>query len=102
MGHSEATSKEVALAAHRESSGVIPDEIFEVEENLNHPLGPYFYLWSVTYCMTVSLAQGGEGLGTVWGEQKTLGYLADAGFQEVIVRKPEGDYINSFYISTKQ
>lgn len=29
---SEAPSKEAALAVHRESSGVTPDEIFEVQE----------------------------------------------------------------------
>lgn len=73
-----------------------------LEENLGHPLGPYFYLWSVAHCMTVSLAQGGEGLGTMWGEQMTIEYLADAGFHDVTVRKPDDDWINSFYICTKQ
>jgi hypothetical protein len=27
------------------------------------------------HCMTVSLAQGGEGLGAMWGEEKTSNYL---------------------------
>jgi hypothetical protein len=51
--------------------------------------------------MTVSLAQGGEGLGNMWGEQKTRDYLADAGFRDVAVKKVEGDIINNFYVCTK-
>ena len=35
------------------------------------------------HCMTVSLAQGGEGLGAMWGLQKTLEYLEKAGFARV-------------------
>ncbi len=34
-----------------------------VEENAG-PLGTIFYGFSVLYCMTTSLAHGGEGLGT--------------------------------------
>jgi 2-polyprenyl-3-methyl-5-hydroxy-6-metoxy-1,4-benzoquinol methylase len=72
-----------------------------VEENVEHPLGPLFYAISVTHCMTVSLALGGEGLGNMWGEQKALAYLADAGFRDVQVKRVEGDIINNFYICTK-
>ncbi len=34
-----------------------------VHGNLNHPLGTFLYAVSAMHCMTVSLAQGGEGLG---------------------------------------
>jgi len=36
-----------------------------VEENLEHPLAPFLYSASVLYCMTVSLAFNGEGLGNM-------------------------------------
>ena len=72
-----------------------------VEENLDHPLGPMFYAVSISHCMTVSLALGGEGLGSMWGEQKSLEYLAGAGFKDVSVRRVEGDIINNFYICSK-
>ena len=72
-----------------------------VEENIEHPLGPLFYSISVAHCMTVSLAQGGEGLGNMWGEQKTLAYLEEAGFHDVTVKRVEGDIINNFYICAK-
>ena len=72
-----------------------------VEENLDHPLGPMFYAVSISHCMTVSLALDGEGLGNMWGEQTALEYLADAGFTDVTVKRVEGDIINNFYICSK-
>jgi 2-polyprenyl-3-methyl-5-hydroxy-6-metoxy-1,4-benzoquinol methylase len=72
-----------------------------LEENLEHPLGPFLYGVSVMHCMTVSLAQGGEGLGTVWGEQKALELLEEAGFADAQVKHLEGDPINSVYVATK-
>jgi hypothetical protein len=51
--------------------------------------------------MTVSLAQGGEGLGTVWGEQLALQMLADAGFADVEVKKVPGDILNNYYLASK-
>ena len=46
-----------------------------LEENFDHPVGPFFYAISCMHCMTVSLADGGMGLGTMWGEQKALEML---------------------------
>ena len=56
------------------------------------------YSASVLHCMTVSLAQGGEGLGTMWGEQTARRMLADAGFTHVEVKQVEGDFMNAYYI----
>jgi len=42
----------------------------ELPDNLDHPLGPLLYTISCMHCMTVSLAEGGMGLGAMWGEQK--------------------------------
>ena len=49
-----------------------------VHENVEHPLGPFLYTASTMHCMTVSLALGGAGLGTAWGEQLALSMLTDA------------------------
>jgi 2-polyprenyl-3-methyl-5-hydroxy-6-metoxy-1,4-benzoquinol methylase len=73
----------------------------KLEENLDHPLGSYLYTVSNMHCMTVSLAQGGAGLGTMWGEQQALRMLADAGFARVDVEHVPGDIINSYYIARK-
>jgi hypothetical protein len=53
------------------------------------------------HCMTVSLALDGEGLGTMWGEQKALELLAEAGFTEVVVKQVAGDPFNNYYIAKK-
>lgn len=70
-----------------------------LEENLDHPIGPMLYGASVLHCMTVSLAQGGEGLGTMWGEQRARSYLQDAGFRNVEVRHLDGDPMHAFYVA---
>ncbi|MGW4898469.1 class I SAM-dependent methyltransferase [Kitasatospora sp. NPDC004240] len=70
-----------------------------VEENIDHPLAPALYTFSTFYCMTVSLAEGGEGLGTVWGEQTARRMLAEAGFGSVEARHVEGDILNVYYLA---
>jgi SAM-dependent methyltransferase len=58
-----------------------------LEDNIGNPIAPYMYGVSVLHCMTVSLAEGGAGLGTCWGEQTARRMLADAGFTSVEVRE---------------
>lgn len=70
-------------------------------ENRDHPLGGYLYATSCHHCMTVSLAHGGAGLGTMWGEQTARQMLRDAGFTSIKVRRVEGDIVNSYFIATK-
>jgi ubiquinone/menaquinone biosynthesis C-methylase UbiE len=72
-----------------------------LEENMDHPLAPMLYSASTMHCMTVSLALGGEGLGTAWGEQLARKMLAEAGFTKVDVKSVEGDIMNAYYICTK-
>jgi 2-polyprenyl-3-methyl-5-hydroxy-6-metoxy-1,4-benzoquinol methylase len=69
-----------------------------LERNLDHPLAPFLYAISVMHCMTVSLAQGGAGLGTMWGEERARAMLADAGFGEVSVHTLPHDIQNCFYV----
>ena len=71
-----------------------------VHENMDNPLAPYLYTVSCLHCMTVSLALGGSGLGTMWGEQTARRMLAEAGFSDVEVRRVEADVVNSYYIAT--
>jgi ubiquinone/menaquinone biosynthesis C-methylase UbiE len=72
-----------------------------LEENLDHPLAPFLYTISCNHCMTVSLASGGEGLGTMWGEQKARQMLSAAGFTQLEVKHIEGDFLNSYYIASR-
>ncbi len=72
-----------------------------VHNNMDHPLGPFLYTVSTMHCTTVSLAQGGEGLGTMWGEEKATEMLREAGFTKVEVEQLPHDFANSYYIVTK-
>ncbi len=72
-----------------------------LEENLQHPLGPFLYTISCNHCMTVSLADNGAGLGTMWGEQVASQMLREAGFTQIEVKHVEGDIANSYYIASK-
>ncbi len=74
----------------------------KLEENIGHPLGPTLYAFSVFSCMTVSLGEGGAGLGTVWGTQRALRMLGEAGFDDVEVREVEGDVLNVYYVARKR
>jgi SAM-dependent methyltransferase len=72
-----------------------------LEENMKHPLGPFLYTVSCNHCMTVSLADDGAGLGTMWGEQLASQMLHEARFTHVEVKHVKGDIGNSYYISSK-
>jgi 2-polyprenyl-3-methyl-5-hydroxy-6-metoxy-1,4-benzoquinol methylase len=72
-----------------------------VEENVEHVLGPTLYAISTMHCMSVSLEQGGAGLGTVWGEQTAKRMLDEAGFTGIEVKQVEGDIFNNYYIARK-
>jgi len=73
----------------------------ELHENIEHPTAPMLYTVSTMHCMTVSLAFDGEGLGMLWGEQKALELLDEAGFSNVEVKQIEGDIFNNYYICRK-
>jgi 2-polyprenyl-3-methyl-5-hydroxy-6-metoxy-1,4-benzoquinol methylase len=72
-----------------------------VEKNIDHPVGPFLYTISCMHCMTVSLAQDGLGLGTMWGEELALEMLEAAGFTEVVVRQLPHDFQNTYFIAKK-
>jgi ubiquinone/menaquinone biosynthesis C-methylase UbiE len=64
----------------------------------DHPLGTLLYTVSCMHCMTVSLAQNGEGLGAMWGRETAERYFHDAGFSTVEVHELEHDVQNYYYV----
>lgn len=73
----------------------------QVHNNMDHPIGPLLYTISTMHCMTVSLAQNGEGLGAMWGEEKARQMLREAGFTNVEVERLPHDFQNNYFIATK-
>lgn len=71
-----------------------------LEDNLDNPMAPFTYAVSTLHCMTVSLAHGGAGLGTGWGEETALQLLAEAGFGSVTVETTPGDPGNALFTTS--
>ena len=105
--HDQAAPAEVLLAAH---DALEPDGIFfmvdiksssDVATDVSNPLAPMVYAVSVLHCMQVSLAAGGAGLGTAWGERVACEMLRDAGFEQLEVHEMENDAFNLAYGARK-
>lgn len=77
------------------------DASSNVYKNLEHPVGALLYTISCMHCMTVSLAQGGLGLGAVWGVEKAQQMLEDAGFRDVAIHRLPHDFQNCYYVNRK-
>jgi SAM-dependent methyltransferase len=77
------------------------DASSHLQENTDLPWAPFLYTVSTMHCMTVSLCLGGAGLGTVWGRQRALGMLDDAGFSATSVHELADDPLNVCYVATR-
>jgi ubiquinone/menaquinone biosynthesis C-methylase UbiE len=72
-----------------------------LKDNIFHPLGTFLYTISCLHCMSVSLSQNGAGLGAMWGKEKAVSMLKDAGFANVEVKTLPHDFQNYYYICQK-
>jgi ubiquinone/menaquinone biosynthesis C-methylase UbiE len=72
-----------------------------VHNNMDHPAAPLLYTVSCLHCMSVSLAQGGAGLGAMWGREKASELLTEAGLTQVEIQQLPHDFQNDYYIVSK-
>ncbi|MEM7443740.1 MAG: class I SAM-dependent methyltransferase [Pseudomonadota bacterium] len=70
-----------------------------LEKNVDHPLGPFLYAVSTQHCTPVSLAQGGPGLGTMWGEELATEMLEKAAFNDVKIERLQHDPVNVYFLA---
>jgi ubiquinone/menaquinone biosynthesis C-methylase UbiE len=105
--HDQAKPLNVLEGIHR---ALKPDGVYlmqdisgtsHVHKDIEHPIGTFLYTVSCMHCMTVSLAQGGEGLGAMWGEEKTREYLERAGFRSIATHRLAHDIQNNWYVVVK-
>jgi 2-polyprenyl-3-methyl-5-hydroxy-6-metoxy-1,4-benzoquinol methylase len=105
--HDQARPDNVLAGIHR---SLKPEGVFlmqdirassSIAKNRDHPLGTLLYTISCMHCMTTSLAQGGMGLGAMWGEQRALQFLKAAGFTSIEIRTLEHDIQNNYYVARK-
>ncbi len=73
----------------------------QLSENKNHPMGSMLYSISTMHCMTVSLAQGGMGLGTMWGVDTAEKMVREAGFNHVEIHRLKHDVQNAYFVIRK-
>ena len=105
--HDQARPEAVLAAIAR---ALRPDGVFlmqdiagtsHLEHDAKHPLAPFLYTVSCMHCMTVSLAQGGRGLGAMWGRETASRMLVAAGFAKPDVATLPHDPINRYYVARR-
>lgn len=72
-----------------------------LENNLTFPMAAFLYTVSSFHCMPVSLGQGGEGLGTMWGWETAERMLNTAGFASVTRSILPHDPMNVWFVSSR-
>ncbi len=72
-----------------------------LEKNKDHVAGPFIYAVSCFHCMPISLGAGGPGLGAMWGEEKAVEMLHNAGFSNIEVKQLPHDVFNNYMIVRK-
>ena len=70
-------------------------------ENLELPMGPFLYTVSLMHCMTVGMVDGGSGLGMMWGREKAVEMLENAGFRNVGVFEIPDDSFNLHFLCSR-
>ena len=72
-----------------------------LDEDVALPAAPFLYTVSCLHCMPVSLAAGGLGLGAMWGSERALRMLSDAGLGRVEVRQLPRDAMTLYFVARK-
>jgi SAM-dependent methyltransferase len=72
-----------------------------LETDAQLPLAAFLYTISCLHGLTVSLADDGAGLGTMWSEETARQMLAGAGFADVVVRPLPDDPVNRYYLARR-
>ncbi|KAG1664689.1 hypothetical protein FOA52_006664 [Chlamydomonas sp. UWO 241] len=70
----------------------------ELQHNVNHPMAPFLYCVSLLHCMPQGLNHCGAGLGMMWGRERAVAMLREAGFGSVEVVEMEFDTFNDCYL----
>lgn len=74
----------------------------DLSKNMEHPMGMFLYTVSLMHCMPVGLADGGDGLGMMWGREKAVELLKAAGFRQVEVKEIPEDSFNLHFFCKKR
>jgi 2-polyprenyl-3-methyl-5-hydroxy-6-metoxy-1,4-benzoquinol methylase len=70
-----------------------------LERNLEHPFAPLLYTVSTMHCVAVSLAEEGDALGAMWGEENARHMLYAAGFKRLRFERIATDPLNYYCVA---
>lgn len=103
QGHPEAVLANIyhALVPGGTYLCVEPKAHSALADNMSEPVAAYQYTISTMHCMSVSIADGGEGLGTAWGLEAMTAALQTAGFIDLETVEVKPDRTNSYVICKK-
>ncbi len=103
--HDQASPRALLAGIHR---SLADDGVYLMQDidghshhhaDLDVPLAPFLYTISCMHCMTVSLAQGGEGLGAMWGMELAERLVREAGFSSFEATRLEHDPVNVYVVA---
>ena len=72
-----------------------------LENNINFPMASLLYAISFMHCTPISIGQGGNGLGAMWGWETAQTMLEKAGFADVERHILPHDPMNVWFVSRK-
>lgn len=72
-----------------------------LENNIDFPMASLLYSISCMHCTPISIGQGGEGLGTMWGWETAQAMLESAYFHSIKRHVLPHDPMNVWFISHK-
>lgn len=73
----------------------------KLEQNAEFPFAAFLYAVSCVHCTPVSLAQDGDGLGTMWGWETAEAMLRQAGFRQPSRTVLAHDPMNVWFVFRK-
>ena len=74
----------------------------QLENNIDFPMASLLYSISCTHCTPISIGQGGDGLGAMWGWETAQAMLENAGFDSVKRHVLPHDPMNVWFVSCKE
>lgn len=74
----------------------------DLEKNRDFPFATLLYAVSTVHCTPVSIGQGGEGLGTMWGWETAERFLRAAGFARVERHVLPHDPMNVWFVARRE
>ena len=72
-----------------------------LENNIDFPMASFLYSASCLHCTPISIGQGGQGLGTMWGWETAEKMLMKAGFSSIHRHLLEHDPMGVWFVSYK-